>query len=109
MNINITHNKNNDGDELKVTGEIDAYTAPELKERLLTLTQVSGNTVYLDLSETNYIDSTGIGVIIAAYKSSKSNRASIKIRGLTSRVKRLFDITGLSDIVVIEPAKEGKE
>jgi len=108
MKMDISHTKNLDGDELKITGEVDAYTATELKELLLKLTQIPGNTVFLNLSETAYMDSTGIGVIIAAYKSSKTHGSSIVIRGLTPRVRRLFDITGLSDIIVIEPVKEEK-
>jgi anti-sigma B factor antagonist len=106
LNINIIHSKNNDTDELKVVGEIDAYTAPELKEALLALTEIQGNTVVLNLSQTTYMDSTGIGVIIAAYKSSKINHATLVIKGLTPRVQRLFDITGLSDIVRIDSVKE---
>lgn len=106
MNLNIIHNKGITGDELKVIGEIDAYTAPELKDLLLDLTKQPGNTITIDFGETTYMDSTGIGVIVAAYKSSKVNHADMVVKGLTPRVKRLFDITGLSDIVRIEPAKE---
>lgn len=106
MNLDMIHNQDNNSDELKVIGEVDAHTAPDLKEKLLALTEKQGNQITLNLSQTTYMDSTGIGVIIAAYKSSKIHDVTITIRGITPRVKRLFDMTGLSDFVMIEQVKE---
>ncbi|GGE34435.1 anti-sigma factor antagonist [Pullulanibacillus camelliae] len=103
MNLNILQGKAKDGGELLILkGELDAYTAPKLKETLLELVDIEGASVTLDLSDTNYMDSTGIGVIIAAYKKVCKNNGTLIVQGLTPRVERLFDITGLSDIITIE-------
>ncbi len=102
MNLGIEYKREVGNDVLYLNGEVDAFTASNLKSRLLELSEKEKNTVVIDLSRVSYMDSTGIGVIIAGYKSIKSNESELYVRGLTSRVKRLFDITGLSEIVEVQ-------
>lgn len=87
---------------LQVTGEIDAYTAPQLKEALLPMTKTEKFLVKVDLSNVNYMDSTGLGVFISALKSTKENNSNMKLCNMQERVHRLFDITGLAEIMDIE-------
>lgn len=95
---------------LKVSGEIDAYTAPKLKEKLLPLTEQTGITIVMDLEQTEYMDSTGLGIIIAGYKSAYKNESYIQIQGMTPRVRRLFEITGVSDLLMDQQSlKEGQK
>src|SRR5699024_6617444 len=90
-----------DGDHSKVivSGEIDAYTAPKLKDTLLPLTNKEGQTVEVNLEHVNYMDSTGLGVFISALKSTKENNVHMKLVDLQERVFRLFNITGLIEIM----------
>lgn len=90
-----------------VSGEIDIYTAPDLKSNLLPLTKEKGKEVTVDLSNVNYMDSTGIGVFISALKSTKENESSLELVNLQATVLRLFEITGLNEIMDIKPAIRG--
>lgn len=90
----------------KVFGEIDAFTAPMLKERLASVQNTPDLQVELDLSEVAYIDSTGLGVFVGFYKALKENGGYVKITGVNARLRRLFEITGLDTILDIE-GKEG--
>lgn len=90
-----------------VSGEVDIYTAPDLKKKVLKLTAQKGNTVIIDLSDVNYMDSTGIGVFISALKSTKENDSRLKLVNLQSSVMRLFEITGLIEIIDIQPEIRG--
>lgn len=108
MNLEINHEKDNEKDVLFIIGEVDAFTAGNLKTTLLEITENKRNSTVLDMSRVSYMDSTGIGVIIAGYKSAKKNEGSLVVQGLTSRVKRLFDITGLSEIVEVQHLEGGK-
>lgn len=90
----------------KVIGEIDAFTAPILKERLAAVQNISGLQAEIDLSEVNYIDSTGLGIFVGFYKAIKVHDGHVRITGVTSRIKRLFEITGLDAILDIVE-KEG--
>ena len=88
-----------------IIGEIDAFTAPVLKEQLAAAQRLQGLQAEIDLSDVDYIDSTGLGVFVGFYKALKVNGGYMKIIGVNDRLKRLFEITGLDEIIDIE--KEG--
>ncbi|TCP23830.1 anti-sigma B factor antagonist [Scopulibacillus darangshiensis] len=110
MNLNIERAEMN-GNRYVLTlhGEVDAFTAPELKNELLPLTEKDHAIVTLDLSGTEYMDSTGLGVIIAGLKSAKQHNSSLEIQGMTPRVERLFQITGLMEILKGDEAVKGEQ
>lgn len=93
----------------KIIGEIDIYTAPKLKEHLAKLDKAEGMEVELDLSEVNYMDSTGLGIFVGFYKEVKANNGKLVIKGLNQRLYRLFEITGLSEIMDIEQSEGGED
>lgn len=90
-----------------IRGEIDAHTAPVLREKLEQHQNIEGLNAELDLSDVDYMDSTGLGVFVAFYKSVNAKGGHVKLKGLSSRLKRLFDITGLGDIMDIESVGKG--
>jgi|SRR5690606_12110875 anti-sigma B factor antagonist len=90
-----------------IRGEIDAHTAPVLREKLEAFQNQDGLKAVLDLSDVDYMDSTGLGVFVAFYKSVNAKGGHVKLKGLSSRLKRLFDITGLGEIMDIESAGKG--
>ncbi|MFB4165181.1 STAS domain-containing protein [Alteribacillus sp. JSM 102045] len=106
MNLDIRTEEKNGLNLLYVGGEVDAYTAPQLRDALLPLTENEGAKVIVDLSEVDYIDSTGLGIFIGALKSSNSNNSTLKLTGLNPRVKRLFSITGLDEVMDIDEERE---
>lgn len=109
MNINLDVELIEQGTvkTLVLSGEIDAYTAPILKESLLPLTQQIDGEIIVDLENVNYMDSTGLGVFISALKSSKEHSSSFKLVHLQERVSRLFKITGLDSIISIDTTVRG--
>ncbi len=107
MDLSITVENNNQEKVLILAGEIDAYTAPQLKENLLPLTQEEGAVVKIDLTDIKYMDSTGLGVFISALKSTKEHKSSMKLVNLQERVYRLFEITGLIEIMDIDSTLRG--
>lgn len=102
LNLQVEHLEKNSIQCFKVVGEIDAYTAPVLKERLAAVEKVEGLRAELDLSEVDYMDSTGLGVCVGFYKAVSSSGGHVKITGLNRRLSRLFEITGLNEIIDIE-------
>ncbi|MEK5078383.1 STAS domain-containing protein [Solibacillus sp. FSL W7-1436] len=106
MNVNVQFRE--DGDVLKgyIEGEIDTYTAPILREELETVQIVEGRKIELDLSKVNYMDSTGLGIFVAFYKKVTKENASLKLVNLSNRLVRLFEITGLSELMSIEIDEE---
>jgi anti-sigma B factor antagonist len=106
MNLSITEERtSNRWIRLLVTGEIDVFTAPKLRESLLPLCQ-EGETVIVDLSKVDYIDSTGLGVFVGAYKIQQTAAGKMVLTGVNRRLSRLFRITGLNDLIEIEEKKQ---
>lgn len=107
MNINLDMNENNGIVGVQVEGEIDAYTAPKLREAIFPLSEKDSVKMTIDLSGVSYMDSTGLGVIVGVFKSVRAHNGEFKLVGLSDRLKRLFDITGLADIIDINSEIEG--
>lgn len=107
MNLMVDTVEEKEKSRLIVSGEIDAYTAPKLKDALLPLTKVSGKTVEVDLEQVDYMDSTGLGVFISALKSTKEYDSHLRLINLQTRVMRLFNITGLDEIIEISDGIRG--
>ncbi|MFD1172161.1 STAS domain-containing protein [Oceanobacillus picturae] len=107
MNLVIDVVEESNKSVVNLSGEIDAYTAPNLKESLLPLTQKEGNAVEVDLGNVNYMDSTGLGVFISALKSTKENGSEMKLVNIQDRVLRLFKITGLDEIMDLNSTIRG--
>jgi len=85
-----------------IKGEIDAFTAPILREKLAEIDIKENLQVIIDLTDVSYMDSTGLGVFVGFYKSINASNSHMELIGLSSRLKRLFDITGLGEIMDIQ-------
>ncbi|GAB3045259.1 STAS domain-containing protein [Virgibacillus ainsalahensis] len=107
MNLAIDVVEEGEKSIVYLSGEIDAYTAPQLKETLLPLTKNNGHLVEIDLEEVNYMDSTGLGIFISALKSTKEHDSKMKLVNIQDRVLRLFKITGLDEIMDINAKIRG--
>ncbi|SEI09481.1 anti-sigma B factor antagonist [Halobacillus karajensis] len=107
MNLSIDVTNNEGVSNVVLTGEVDAFTAPKLKDTLLPLTKEQGHVVEVDFQDVNYMDSTGLGVFISALKSTKEHGATMRLVHMQDRVYRLFKITGLTEIMNIESTVQG--
>lgn len=101
MNLKINVSEEEHTATVQLTGEIDVYTAPMLVEKLLPLTEMEGHVVEVDLGKTTYLDSTGLGTFISAYKSSQEHDSTLRLIHVKDRVLRLFEVTGLDKIMSV--------
>ncbi|WP_088036204.1 STAS domain-containing protein [Evansella clarkii] len=102
MNLKVDVQEEGHSRVVYLDGEVDVYTASTLKEKLIPLAEETNKTLAVDLSNVNYIDSTGLGIFIGALKCTDKSGSTLKIRGANARVKRLFEITGLSEVIEID-------
>ncbi|MFD1851836.1 STAS domain-containing protein [Oceanobacillus bengalensis] len=109
MNLTVNVEQNKARAFVKLTGEIDVYTAPNLKEKLLPLTKIQNQVIEVDFSGVSYMDSTGLGVFVSALKSTKENSSSMRLVHLDERIYRVFRITGLIEIMDVHRAIKGGE
>jgi anti-sigma B factor antagonist len=89
---------------VSVFGEVDVATAPELKERLTGLVNEGRVKLVLDLSVVDFLDSTGLGMIVSALKRARTHGGDLSIVCTESRITRLFEITGLDKALTVLPS-----
>lgn len=106
MNINVFFKEKDSILYGIIEGEIDTYTAPILREELNALKITERLIIKVDLSKVSYMDSTGLGIFVAFYKKVAREHAELKLVNMTNRLVRLFEITGLSELMDIESEKK---
>lgn len=84
-----------------LSGEIDIYTAQQFKEILYNVVEKNEIDVTIDCTSLNYIDSTGLGIFVGALKKAKLNSRNIHIINMRDNIKKLFVITGLDKLFII--------
>lgn len=89
---------------LRVTGEIDVYTAPQLRERVIEL--IANGRIHLiaDLRDVEFLDSTGLGTLVGTLRRVRTQDGSLMLVTTSERILDIFDITGLSVAFTIYPS-----
>ncbi|MBS4212631.1 anti-sigma factor antagonist [Neobacillus rhizophilus] len=101
MNLTIDKQQNENEVVVKAAGEIDAFTAPKLREELALLADGKNKVITVNLKDVTYLDSTGLGVFVGLFKQLKNNGGELRLLEMSERLKRLFQITGLSHVMEI--------
>src|SRR5215468_7498602 len=83
---------------LEVGGEIDVYTAPQLRERLIALVEDGARLVVVDLARVEFLDSTGLGVLVGALKRLRGVNGELALVCAQERLLKIFRITGLDRV-----------
>ena len=107
MNFDIrTEQVADDGYVISLAGEVDLYTAPEFKQQLLEVISQGGKTVVVDFSDTTFIDSTTLGVLVGGVKRLRSNEGQLALVCADRNITKIFEITGLDRVFTIYPSRE---
>lgn len=88
-----------------VAGEVDLYTNPELKQELLTVIGNGARHVVVDLTETTFIDTTTLGVLVGAVKRLAAGGGELSLVCADRNITKIFEITGLDRAFLIDPTR----
>lgn len=83
---------------LKISGEVDVFTAPKLREQVVDLAAKGVVHIVADLSSVEFLDSTGLGVLVGGLKRLRTQDGSLSLVMTTDRISRIFKITGLTAV-----------
>jgi anti-sigma B factor antagonist len=81
----------------RLLGEVDLHSAASLNEKLDNLI-ANDSKVVLDLDEVGFLDSTGLGVLVAARTTAVRSGGDFVLVCTQPRIRKLFTITGLQDV-----------
>ena len=79
-------------------GDLDAFYAEEFKEKALASVADKEKDILFDASELTYIDSTGLGALIAIYNVQRQKGRGLKVIHVPETVEKLFRITRLNEV-----------
>jgi anti-sigma B factor antagonist len=107
MNFDIkTEQLGDDAFVISLAGEVDLYTAPEFKQQLLEVIGQGGKQVIVDFSETTFIDSTTLGVLVGGVKRLRTNDGQLSLVCSDRNITKIFEITGLDRVFDIYPTRD---
>jgi anti-sigma B factor antagonist len=86
---------------IEVSGEIDVYTAPRLREKIIALVDAGRYQLIIDMEGVEFLDSTGLGVLVGGLKRVRQHDGGIDLVCTQGRILRIFRITGLSRVFEI--------
>lgn len=89
-------------DGLILRGEIDAHTAPRLREALAERITQSESDVRLEFGGVTFMDSSGLRVILDGASTAREQDREVVLVAPTPSVRRLIEITGLADHLVVQ-------
>lgn len=89
-----------------VGGEIDVYTAPQLRDAVLELVEGGAIRIVVDLGAVQFLDSTGLGVLVEAQKAVAEAGGSLAVVCTSERLLKVFTITGLAQVFAIHDSVE---
>ena len=99
MNFDIKTEQLGDGAYLiSLSGEVDLYTAPDFKQQLLQVIGDGAKQVIVDFSETTFIDSTTLGVLVGGVKRLRPNGGQLSLVCSDRNITKIFEITGLDRV-----------
>jgi anti-sigma B factor antagonist len=84
-----------------VIGEVDSDTSDQLRHQLIDLIDAGEHEIVLDLSKLEFLDSTGLGVLVGAMKRLQ-REGSLKLRSPRPAAMKVFQITGLDGVFQFE-------
>jgi anti-sigma B factor antagonist len=86
----------------RLAGDLDIVTSEGVKRELAGLVDAGHDSLVLDLSDVGFVDSSGLGALVALHRHAESQGGRFAVRAVPPQVQRLFAITRLDDLLAVE-------
>lgn len=87
---------------VSVEGRMDTLSSKEFEQDIQPLYEEKNPDIVIDCKDLQYISSSGLRLFMTLYKNVRSNKGKLVLKNMMPEVKEVFDITGFSNIFVIE-------
>ena len=101
MDLGLDVKERNGWSVLSVQGEVDVYTAPQFREQLIELVDQGRRSILVDLEGVEFLDSTGLGVLVGGLKRVRSHDGDLALVCTQRRILKVLEITGLTKVFTI--------
>ena len=96
--MSITVNSTEDRFVVRIEGPLDAACALDARQSFESVIEAGSAPVDLDMSATTFIDSSGVGAIVALFKSVKANEGAFDVRGVSGQPLSIFKVLRLDKV-----------
>ena len=101
MDLGLQVEERGDVAVLAVSGEVDVATVPRLREQLHGLVASGTPRIVVDLDAVDFLDSTGLGVLVGALKRVRANGGELALVCTSPRIRKVFEVTGLTKVFAL--------
>jgi anti-sigma B factor antagonist len=101
IDISLGSTDRGDWTVVDVAGEVDVFTAPKLREHIIDLVGQGKTRIVVNLERVEFMDSTGLGVLVGGLKRIKEQDGALALAAPTPPVMRLLTITGLTQVFAV--------
>jgi anti-sigma B factor antagonist len=101
MELDINSQQQDGVCTLTLTGEVDVYSAPHLKEELVASIEGGCGNVIVDMEQVTFIDSSGLGVLVSGLRRARERGGVVRLVCTRDNVLKIFRITGLDKVFPI--------
>ena len=91
---------------VRLAGELDVHTAPQLGEILLQAQEGGADTVVIDVAELRFCDSSGIQVLVQARERAINGGGAVRLAGVQGTVEKVLVVTGLLELFQPSPSND---
>jgi anti-sigma B factor antagonist len=109
--VDVQSRKEGDATVVAVSGEVDLYSSPKMRDAVINSVSKKSPHVVVDLSGVSYMDSSGIATLVEALQATKRVKGRLVLAGLTERVREVFELARLESVFelkdTVEAALEG--
>lgn len=106
LNIDIHYGEQEKAWKVILTGDLDINSSIKLKDELTDILDENDADIIIEAEQLNYIDSTGLGVLISLLKRLNQFEKTMVIKNPQDNILKIFKITGLYKVIKIE--KDGE-
>jgi anti-sigma B factor antagonist len=92
---------------VRLSGDVDVESSPALAQTLMTvLADLGAQTLVLDLTEVEFVDSSGLGALVGAHQRASLQGSTLILAGLHPRVAKVLRITKLNKVFSVADSVE---
>jgi anti-sigma B factor antagonist len=104
MDVSVNTRTTDDGIAVvEVAGEVDVYTAPTLRQHLRDATSAGALRIVVDMTEVQFLDSTGLGVLVGAMGRIRELDGTLRLVVASDHILKVLRITGLDGLIPVDP------
>ncbi|MFG1885926.1 STAS domain-containing protein [Micromonospora sp. NPDC049102] len=87
------------GTVVEVAGDLDMSTTPRLRDGLLEVVESGARVVVVDLTDVGFMDSSGLGALVVAYKEMRARDGWLGLAGVRPAVRKVLSITSVDRVI----------